>query len=353
MMNLDLEELSAWHGTGGDRSSVLDRVSIALASGALGAVLGPSGSGKTTLLRTIAGLHRDASGVIRLGGHRLDGLPPERRQVGLVPQDGALFPHLTVAENIDFGLPRTERRGRRTADMLALLGLTPFAKRLPHELSGGQAQRVAVARALAPAPRLVLLDEPFSALDATLRAEVADGVRAALDETRTTALLVTHDQGEALSVATQLVVLAEGRVRQTGIPSEVYAMPADLWTGRFIGDANVLDGESDGAVTLTPLGALPHDLGVPGPVSVLVRPEQLRLTATAHTSARVGASGLARLTRYFGHDGLTEIALDSGEVVLARLGPDAFPAPGARVAVTVDGAVRVFPRHHQSYPPER
>lgn len=335
-MELEVKDVTAWHELPTGRSVVVQDVSFTLSSGALGAVLGPSGSGKTTLLRVIAGLHRGASGTISLGGRRLDGLPPERRQVGLVPQDSSLFPHLTVAQNIAFGLPRRERHGARTAEMLSLLGLDEFADRLPHQLSGGQAQRVAVARALAPAPQLVLLDEPFSALDASLRGEVRDGVAQALCATGTTAVLVTHDQGEALSMGTDLIVLADGRVRQTGSPDQVYNEPVDLWTGTFVGEANTLTGTCDGRLVTTALGAVPH-AGATGPVTVLVRPERVLLGTPGGAAATVVA------TRYFGHDGLVELELDSGETATCRLHAAAMPSLGQRTTVSLSGAVRVYP----------
>ncbi|MGC4154083.1 MAG: ABC transporter ATP-binding protein [Propionicimonas sp.] len=336
-MELEVSGITAWHETPAGRSVVVENVSFTLGSGALGAVLGPSGSGKTTLLRVIAGLHRGASGTIRLDGRRLDDLPPERRGVGLVPQDGALFPHLTVAENIDFGLPRRRRRGPRTTEMLDLLGLQPFALRLPHQLSGGQAQRVAVARALAPEPRLVLLDEPFSALDAALRSEVREGVRRALEATGTAALLVTHDQGEALSMSTDLIVLAEGRIRQIGTPDQVYAEPVDLWTGQFVGEANTLAGISDGHIVTTSLGAFPHRSELVGPVIVLVRPEGIGLGGSH------GAGATVRSTRYFGHDGIVELELDTGGTVLARLHAAAMPPIGHRTTVGLAGRAKAFP----------
>ncbi len=337
-MKLDIDRLSAWHTSRGHREQVLDAVSLDVPAGELLAVLGPSGSGKTTLLRVIAGLHRDAEGAIALGGRSLGGVAPERRGVGLVPQDGALFPHLTVTENIDFGLPRAERRGRRVAEMLDLLGLTPFASRMPHQLSGGQAQRVAVARALAPAPALILLDEPFSALDAALRGEVRGAVRAALAETGTTALLVTHDQGEALSTASQLTVLADGRVRQSGTPEQVYAEPADLWTGKFLGEANVFASASDGTMATTPLGRVAHAPVPAGAVDVLIRPEQLRIDAAGEARASV------RAIRFFGHDALIELALDTGGQVLVRIGEGPVPHAGERVGVRVSGVVRAYSR---------
>ncbi len=335
-MELAIDKVSAWHGSERTRSLVLDEVSLGIPAASLTAVLGPSGSGKTTLLRVVAGLHRQASGQVRLGERRLDHLPPERRGVGLVPQDSALFPHLTVAENVDFGLPRSQRRGRRTADMLGLLGLMPYAKRLPHQLSGGQAQRVAVARALAPAPALVLLDEPFSALDASLRVEVRAQVALALRETGTTALLVTHDQSEALSLASWLVVLSSGRVRQAGSPQEVYAEPADVWTGCFLGDANVLAAESDGQSAATSIGTVHHQRTTAGPVTVLVRPEQVELDGGE------GVIGTVSAAQFFGHDVMAQVRLATGESVLARVSADRAPSVGAQTRVRAVATVRAF-----------
>ena len=340
-MELTIDDLSAWHVAGAHRTRVLEGISLTLPAGSFGTVLGPSGSGKTTLLRVIAGLHRHTDGSIHLAGRRIDDLPPERRTIGLVPQDGALFPHLTVTENIEFGLPRSDRRGRRTTAMLDLLELGRYADRFPHQLSGGQAQRVAVARALAPAPALVLLDEPFSALDAALRGEVRDGVRAALGETGTTALLVTHDRNEALSMSTQLIVVSDGRIRQTGSPYEIYSEPVDVWTGRFLGDANILDGVSDGSVADTALGPLRHRPISPGPVTVLIRPEQLRLGP----EAAEGISATVRSTRYLGHSGIVTVDLGGSVTTSARITATPMPSPGSRVTVAVDGHVRAYPPH--------
>lgn len=338
-MHLEIDQLTAWHPAGTARTTVLQQISLTIPSGAMAAVLGPSGSGKSTLLRVVAGLHRHATGTIRLGSRPVHSLPPERRGVGLVPQDGALFPHLTVAENVAFGLPRPRRRTARVDDMLDILDITAFADRFPHQLSGGQAQRVAVARALAPAPDLLLLDEPFSALDAGLRGAVRDRVRTALIETGTTALLVTHDQGEALSMATQLIVLADGRVRQSGAPEALYTAPADLWTGLFLGDANTFDATSDGRCSPTPLGALHHPPVPPGEVTVLVRPEQIELSAErGEFNATIGP------IRYFGHDALLTLTLDAGCAVLARVSAPVEHRTGDRVAASVAGGVRAYSR---------
>jgi iron(III) transport system ATP-binding protein len=317
-MSLIVDSLTAEVGDGTDRRRVLHEVSFRIESGTLGAVLGPSGSGKSTLLRCIAGLHPVTGGTIRSGDRDLHGLPAERRRVGLVPQDGALFPHLTVGQNVAFGLRPSDRRSRRVDDLLELVELPGLAGRLPHELSGGQAQRVALARALAPSPDIVLLDEPFSALDATLRGAVRDQVRRALAETGTTAILVTHDQTEALSIADRLIVLDDGRVRQIGAPEEVYQRPVDLWTGRFVGEAIVLAGEGHGGHVSTALGDLRLVDPTVGPVTVLIRPEHVRI---------VDSGPAARVTSidYYGHDALVDL--------------DLIADPGIRISARIDAPV--------------
>src|SRR5580692_5618650 len=210
---------------------VLTGLDLEVPAGSLTAILGPSGSGKTTLLRVLAGFERGDAGTVTIGGSVVDGpdahLAPERRQIGYVPQEGSLFPHLTVAANIGFGLPARQRKGPAIAELLDAVGLAGLGERYPHQLSGGQQQRVALARALAIRPRVVLLDEPFSSLDAGLRASVRGDVRAVLRERGTTAVLVTHDQDEALSFADRVAVLREGRIVQEGNPDEVYRQPAD------------------------------------------------------------------------------------------------------------------------------
>jgi iron(III) transport system ATP-binding protein len=325
---------------------VLHGVDLVVPTGALVAVLGSSGCGKTTLLRTIAGFHPVDAGTITLDGTPVAGdgvdVRPEQRRVGLVPQEGALFGHLDVAANVGFGLlPRrgrhSARRGARVAEMLELVGLAGYGRRMPGELSGGQQQRVALARALAPAPALVLLDEPFTALDTGLRAEVRAQVLAALRATGATAVLVTHDQQEALGAADVVAVLRAGRVVQAGAPQEVYREPADLGVGTFVGDAVVLAATAGDGWARTPLGTLPV-VGPDGPGSVLLRPEQLRLVPVA--GAPVTATVVE--TVFHGHD--STVRLDAGGVVVqARTAGPHLPAVGERVGVEVDGPGRIYP----------
>jgi iron(III) transport system ATP-binding protein len=307
--------------------------------GEIMALLGPSGCGKTTALRLIAGLERPDAGTVDIRGRRVAGdgrwTPPERRRVGLVFQDWALFPHLDVRANVAFGLDRPSPA--RIEELLDLVHLRGLADRMPHELSGGQQQRVAVARALAPEPDLLLLDEPFSNLDAQLRADVRAEVRDVLRATGTTAVLVTHDQEEALSVADRVAVMLHGQVRQTGTPFEVYASPADGRVARLLGDANLLPATArDGRVAFA-FGDV--QASVPdGPCEVLVRPESLRAVPDETGSGRVVH------VEFYGHDQLVRCDLADGVGVDVRLiGPHPELVPGACVRLELAGPAIALP----------
>ncbi|GAB3113059.1 ABC transporter ATP-binding protein [Streptomyces calidiresistens] len=318
MNDLSVRGLVKSHGSDGP---VLRGLDLHAGAGDLVAVLGPSGCGKTTLLRVIAGFLRADAGTVTVGGRVLTApgthVPPERRAVGIVAQEGALFPHLDVARNVAFGLTdlsRAERR-RRVAEMLDLVGLAEHGRRMPHELSGGQQQRVSLARALAPRPALVLLDEPFNALDSSLRHGLRADVRAALRAGGATALLVTHDQQEALSVADSVAVVRDGRVVQQDDPRRLYHHPVDARVARFVGDAVVLPGTVEGAAgdrAGTPLGEirLPGDASAgpagpvgPGtPVTVLLRPEQLLLRPPG-----TAVGGTVEDVHFYGHDAVVTV----------------------------------------------
>ena len=325
---------------------VLKGLDLAVRPGGLAAVLGPSGCGKSTLLRVIAGFERPDAGRVRLADRLLDGggvtVPAERRGITVVPQDGALFPHLTVAQNVAFGLPRRHRgRDRRVAEVLDLVGLADFADRHPHQLSGGQQQRTAVARAMAPAPSLVLLDEPFSALDAGLRAQLRADVRQALQADQATAVLVTHDQDEALSLADHVAVMADGIVVMAGTPQQVYLEPSSLSVARFVGELTELPGVAGDGVVRTALGVLPlrSDQGeAEGLGRVVVRPEQVQINQT-------GTAAVVRSSRYFGRD--TELTLEvltDGASLLVRSRTRVPPA-WREVRVCVEGPVSFFGDH--------
>ena len=337
MSALRIEHLSVTY-TGSPPVAALFDVNLDIAEGSLTAVLGPSGCGKTTLLRTIAGLERPGAGRITMHDTVFDDgrehLAPERRNIGLVPQDGALFPHLDVAGNIAFGLRRTPsaRRAQRVEEMLALVGLEHLADRRPDQLSGGQQQRVALARALAPRPSLVLLDEPFSALDSGLRAEVRNEVAQLLRAATATALIVTHDQTEALEMADVVAVLRDGRLVQTGPPTELYHRPVDAWTGQFIGDALLLDGMGAGGAIDCALGRLstvsPRG---DGPAVVLLRPEQLRVS---DAPGSVGAT--VRAVRFRGADSAVDVDVADAHLTV-RWSSGPLPEVGSLLRLVVDG----------------
>ena len=326
-------------------AAVLHGVDLEVSAGSLTAVLGPSGCGKTTLLRLIAGFERADGGSIHLGERVLADarthLAPERRAIGFVPQEGALFPHLDVAANVGFGLPRSERRGTRVGELLELLGIAELARRLPHQLSGGQQQRVALARALAPGPAVVLLDEPFDALDAGLRVEVRGEVRDALRAAGATGLLVTHDQEEALSLADRVAVMRAGRIVQADEPRRLYRDPVDAEVASFVGEAVLLEAEIGDGAAATALGRLP--LRGPRPdaarATVMLRPEQI----SCHDRDLDGAPrGRVGATEFYGHDASARIVLDSGLEVLARCAGHRLPAPGEEVSILVEGTALAF-----------
>ncbi|MFD7552531.1 ABC transporter ATP-binding protein [Streptomyces sp. NPDC059578] len=353
MTGLRITSVSSSYGPG---DPVLDGVDLTVPEGEVAALLGPSGCGKTTLLRVIAGFLDPDAGEVSVGGRTVSGpgvrIPPQRRGIGLVAQEGALFPHLSVARNVAFGLrgaPRGERRSR-TAEMLELVGLGDFGERMPHELSGGQQQRVALARALAPRPALVLLDEPFNALDSGLRAGLRSDVRTALRAAGATALLVTHDQEEALSSADRVAVLRAGRVVQCAPPEELYARPADPWVASFVGAAVRLPGtldavDADGAgvgvgravTALGPVTVTDPDAGAAERVgTVVLRPEHLRLVPSAEAGPDT-PTGRVTEVRFHGHDALVLVAVAQTGTVTVRVPGPVTVRPGDVVGVRVAG----------------
>jgi iron(III) transport system ATP-binding protein len=278
MSLLSISDVSKRYG----RVTALDGATLRIEPGTLTAIVGASGSGKTTLLRLIAGFEAPDAGTIMLEGSAIAGpgamMPPHRRGIGLVAQEGALFPHLSVAGNVGFGME--SRSSHREIDgLLAAVELDPAIRgRMPHELSGGQQQRVALARALARRPKLMLLDEPFSALDAGLRSHMREMVKRRLTEDGVTSILVTHDQQEALSFADQLAVLEDGKVVQAGSPRELYLQPRTEVLARFLGDAIILESMVRGGETETPLGRVRVGRATrEGMARIMLRPEQIRL----------------------------------------------------------------------------
>lgn len=334
MSSLRVRGLRATYG----RNEVLRGVDFDVEAGHLAAVLGPSGCGKTTMLRVLAGHHGATAGSVHAGARLLvDGAKsvlPERRSVTVVPQDGALFPHLSVARNVGFGLVRGSRSSsrsaadQRTQEMLELVGLEDLADRFPHQLSGGQQQRVAVARALAPRPDFVVMDEPFSALDVGLREELRVEVKLMLREQRATAVLVTHDQHEALSLADSVVLLRDGVVVQQATPEDLYARPVDSWAAQFVGESNLLPiSRRDGSTVFTEMGPIAA-AGTGDGKYVLVRPEHIRVTGSGQVR------GLVLNVTFMGSHSVAMIRLHSGLLAKAHLRPG-FARPGDVVGAEV------------------
>lgn len=337
--------------------NVLRDVNLVVESGALVAILGASGGGKTTLLRLIAGFDRPDAGEITLAGEVLAGrgvcLRPEQRGIGYVAQEGALFPHLSVADNITFGLPRAARRARhRVAELLALVDLpTTYADRAPQALSGGEQQRVALARALAPSPKLVLLDEPFSALDPGLRTETRLAVAAAIKAADATAILVTHDQAEALSMGSMVGVLQNGVLAQLSAPEALYRTPDNPALANFIGEAVFTTGIAGAGMVRCALGVLPLGPHAPeGQVEVLVRPEQIKINREAGPGA---VQAMVKDVTFYGHDAVVRLNLkdaSSEDDVTARVFSHAVPLQGSYVWLSVEGEVVAFPMPARTLP---
>jgi len=325
----------------------VDRVDLEVEQGELVALLGPSGCGKTTTLRMVAGFVPPTSGQVFIGTGDVTGLPPYARDTGMVFQAYALFPHMTVAENVGFGLEmrkvgRAERE-RRVAEALRLVQMEGLAARRPAQLSGGQQQRVALARALVVNPSVFLLDEPLSNLDARLRAELRAEIRGLQQRLGLTTLFVTHDQEEALTMADRLVVMDRGRIRQIGTPEEVYERPADLFVAGFLGRCNIIRGAVETPGTYRAGGQpLPCASGLPGDRRVLVvRPERIVLSLSGERGGRrlgddrlSGARLPGRVTALTYLGGLTDwqVRTDAGDIVVSRPTPEEG-SPLRRVAV--------------------
>lgn len=366
MTTVTLSDVSLSYG---QRAALTD-VSLVVPSGSLVAILGPSGCGKTSLLMALAGLVPISGGSITVGSRTLSNetsrVPPEQRGIGWVPQAASLFPHLSVGDNIGFGLPKGRLRTKRIEELAHLVGLAGFTDRSPSQLSGGQAQRVALARALAPAPDVIVLDEPFGALDAVLRQTLARDVARILREQETTAILVTHDREEALDLADSVAVMDAGRMVQVGTPLEIYESPATPWVASFVGDVVELPGTwKDDALNCNQCGAkdfcgpAENRLGCTGhvlcalgdvaaisqrpepldgeAVSVVVRPEWL-------VPSPQGIPATVLNVAYAGHDALVEFELTGvGERVRARISAPFLPSVGQDFHLALRHPALVFP----------
>lgn len=317
-----------------DDTIVVQNVSLNVKPGEFLTILGPSGCGKTTTLRLIAGFETPTSGLIQIGSQVVvDGkqfVAPEQRNIGMVFQDYALFPHVNVADNVGFGLRgRNKDKEQQVKRMLSLVGLSEYGHRMPHELSGGQQQRVALARALAPNPDILLLDEPFSNLDTALRAQVRADVRAILHETETTAIFVTHDQEEALSLSDEVAIIFNGRLAQVATPHAIYNRPISKQVAQFIGEANFLPAQAQGMIATCPLGTVKLFHEKSGDVQLMIRPEALRVNFDGR-----GAPAKVLWREFYGHTQRLGMMLDDGTELIARTGVDTYYQRGQNVRVS-------------------
>ncbi|MCB2110247.1 MAG: ABC transporter ATP-binding protein [Defluviimonas sp.] len=347
---IEARDIVKLFGAGDHAVRALDNVSVTIGKGSFFTLLGPSGCGKTTLLRCIAGFETPSAGEILLDGRDISQEPPNRRPVNTVFQSYALFPHLTVAENIAFGLQMLNRPkaevSEAVARMLALVKLEEMAGRKTSQLSGGQQQRVALARALAPQPKVLLLDEPLSALDYKLRKEMQVELKRLQKETGITFIFVTHDQEEALTMSDQIAVMRSGRILQIGSPRQIYAHPVNRFVADFIGETNFLAAQiKAGRAQLAGGVEIALDPGrADGKATITVRPEHLRIVTPSGGNVLQG-----KVTRsvYFGTDSYIQIALEDGTELTVRQQTDAAgsvgPDVGARVGVAIEpGAAQVL-----------
>ncbi|WP_294732531.1 ABC transporter ATP-binding protein [uncultured Pseudomonas sp.] len=327
----------------------LENINLSVPTGSRTVIVGPSGSGKTTLLRMIAGFEFPDSGSLTLNGQVLvddtHEVPAHQRLIGYVPQDGALFPHMTVADNIGFGLKaRGDARQQRIAELMDSVALDAnMARRWPHELSGGQQQRVALARALAQQPRLMLLDEPFSALDTGLRAAMRKMVARLLEDAGVTTILVTHDQSEALSFADQLAVMRQGRLVQSGNPMDLYQFPRDEQTALFLGDAVLMPARVEGGWAHCDLGRIAvNSQGNHALAQIMLRPEQLHISLGEPNTS--GCQGVVTERDFGGNTCTLTVALQSGtgRSLLVRSSGLQAPPTGSAVYLTTVGRAHVL-----------
>jgi len=319
-------------------SEVLRGIDLEMEQGSILALLGSSGSGKTTLLRLIAGFSEPDSGTIKIDGRLVAGpglyVPPERRQIGYVPQEGSLFPHLNVAKNITFGLKPGAQSKARLDEVLHITGLSGLEDRFPHQLSGGQQQRTALARALAPRPSLILLDEPFNALDLDLRRAMAMEVASALRSARATAILVTHDPLEAFSSADRIAAMTQGSIAQYDTPAQLYQSPMNADVARLTGTALFLEAEIAHGFATTRLGRIPlqtPSANLTQTGQILLRPEQFVLAQPG-----TGVPGTILRLVFNGDHYLASVDV-AGVIIPLLLRGDALPQQGAEILVTVEG----------------
>jgi len=319
-------------------NKVLKNLSLLIPSQKFISVLGPSGCGKSTLLRSIAGFVAPKSGTIRFSSTLMSvssvQVPPERRNVGYVPQEGALFPHLSVEKNISFGLAKSKQTQKRVKELMELMNLSNLEKRFPHQLSGGQQFRVAIARALAPAPNVMLLDEPFSSIDAQLREELRHEVKKILTETKTTTVLVTHDREESLVMSDLVALMRNGQIVQIGSPQDVYNNPAGLDMAFSTGDALIIPAlkSEDGEIqSIFSNYAINKNNG-----NLIIRPEEIIISKSSSPNAKILD------IEYFGHDALVHLILNNSIKISSRVSAPVFLKIGDEVTAQQIGPIRFF-----------
>jgi iron(III) transport system ATP-binding protein len=360
---LHLEEISKWFSQA--QPAAVEAVNLTLRQGEILGLLGPSGCGKTTLLRMIAGFELPQQGKITLGGTGVSApgcwVAPEKRDIGMVFQDYALFPHLNVEKNVAFGLRKPRQSSAQTlknrvAEVLALVGLSGYESRYPHELSGGQQQRVALARALAPNPKIVLLDEPLSNLDVQVRLRLRQELRDILKAANTSAIFVTHDQEEALSICDKVAVMRGGKVEQWGTPEEIYLEPASRFVAEFVTQANFIPAQRKGTVWETELGCFTIDseqlmaFGEDLPdyleqVELMVRQEDFIIKPDHQGTAVI------RDRQFLGREHHYSLRVPSGRELIARTRTHKALPVGMQVKVSVaEDALRVFPAISSTQP---
>lgn len=348
MKKLEIKNLSKSFGA----VQALQDINLSIEDGQMLAVLGPSGCGKTTLLRSITGFETPDCGEIYIDGKPVFNdrmsVRPEKRHIGYVPQEGVLFPHLSVEKNITFGLSRKEKSTFEVDEMLELVGMAGLGQRMPHQLSGGQQQRVALARALAPRPTLVLLDEPFSVLDAELRVTLREEVKILLNKIGATSILVTHDQEEALSMADLVAVMRRRTFVQTADPVSLYKYPVDIKVAEFVGETTTIKAEVSNGVVRCLFGDLSVVSGCPRDcplATVMIRPEQFTIS-----KPNVHVNGTITRTVFYGHDALIYVKLDEeygcGEIQIRTMGSPEFVV-GDSVGLEIKGQVMAYPHEYE------